>query len=192
MEPSSEQDEQVETQLMLLDTPFGSDPHLRERDRAADWLVAHAERSYPRLLALLDEGRAGAGAIELLPRFARPESIPRLARLLQASGSATWAAGQALGQHADEAAGEALRAALASSDSDVVVAALDGLTTRGQAADCAAVTHALAADDERVRRRALQSAEALGCLERATLESIAGTDASPDVRSLAAQLLAAR
>ena len=192
MEPSSDRDEEVETQIMLLETPYGDGPHLRERETAAAWLVAHAERAYPRLLKLLDQDRAGVGAIELLPSFNRAESIPSLARLLAGPEQTAWIAGQALAKHPHETAGEVLRRALASPDLEVVIIALDALAIRGDPADCAAVASAAAAEDARVRYHAVQAAGTLDCLERSTLESIAHTDASADVRDLAARLLKKR
>jgi hypothetical protein len=155
-------DPEVETQLVLLQTPFGGGPHQRERERAAVWLVEHAERAYPAVLALLEDDRAGPAVVELLPAFGRAESVPQLARRLGAGGDA-WAAAQALARHPQAEAGEALRTALGSGDPDVVVAALDGLATRGEPADCAAVQALSGHEDARVRASAERAAAALGC-----------------------------
>jgi HEAT repeat protein len=181
-------DQEVETQIMLLETPFGDGPHKRERDRAAAWLVEHPDRAYPNLLALLEAGRAGAGVIGLMPTFDRKESIPPLARLLAGPEPVAWPAGQALARHTDPSAGAALRAALASPEPEVAIAAADALATRGDPRDCSALSGVLGARDARVRYHVVQAAATLGCLDAVRLESIARSDDSADVRDLASRL----
>ena len=183
------QDEEVETQLTLAETPFGGGPHQRERERASAWLIAHADRAYPRLLARLDQGRAGVALIELLPRFERVESVPRLERLLAGPEPPAWAAGQALARHPQPAAGEALRRALGHADAAVAAVAADALATRGDRADCAALVTATAAPDATLRYHAVQAAAQLGCLGWEALESLARSDGDAEVRGLAARLL---
>lgn len=188
-EHGEERDQEVETQIMLAETPFGDGPHQRERERAAAWLVAHADRAYPALLARLDEEKAGVAVIELLPRFGRAESIPRLERLLAGPEPPAWAAGQALALHPQPAAGEALRRALASREPAVAGIAAEALGTRGDRGDCAALVRAAGAADTRLRYHAVQAAGKLGCLGRETLESLVRSDADADVRDLAKRLL---
>jgi HEAT repeat protein len=182
-------DREVEDHIMLAETPFGDGPHERERERAAAWLLDHAARAYPRLLAHLDEGRASVAVIELLPRFGRPESIPRLERLLVGPEPPAWAAGQALALQPQPAAGEALRRALASGEPAVGAIAADALGTRSDPGDCAALVAAIHAPDGRFRYHAVQAAWKVGCLGREALESLVHQDSDADIRGLAARLL---
>lgn len=179
----------IETRILLLDTPFGSEPHQRERDRAAAWLLEHADRAYPILIARLIEGILSAGAIALLPRFGRAESIAPLTRLLTGPEGIAWESGQALAQHPQPAAGEALRHALANSDPAVAIIAADALARRGDRGDCAALTKRLNATHSGLRFHALQAAALLECLSRDAIAERAETDPDPEVRSLATRLL---
>lgn len=184
-------DAEVETQIMLAETPFGDGPHARERDRAIEWLVAHADRAYPVLLARVSGGRASAAVIDLLPRFAREESIAPLEKLLSGPEPPAWAAGQALARHPQKAAGDALRRAIATRGAAAVVAA-DALATRGDRGDCAALVAAAGASDARLRYHAVQAAGTLGCLGREALQSFERSDSDADIRGLATKLLAKR
>jgi HEAT repeat protein len=185
-------DTEVETQLALAESPFGDGPHRRERERAAQWLLEHADRSYPVVLRRLEQGSAGAALVELLPRFDREESIPRLERLLSGPEPPAWAAGQALARQSQPAAGEALRRVLDDADPKVAAIAADGLGTRGDRGDCAALVAHVDSPDARLRYHVVQAAGRLGCLAPADLESLSRADADADVRALAARLLAAK
>jgi hypothetical protein len=187
---ADESDDEVETQLALAQSPLGGGPHQRQRERAVEWLLEHAERSYPVVLRRFDQGAAGAALVELLPRFDREESIPRLARLLSGSEPPAWAAGQALARHSQPAAGEALRRALDHADSKVAAIAADGIGARGDRGDCAALIAHVESPDARLRYHVVQAAGRLGCLARAALESLSRDDADADVRELAEKLLA--
>jgi HEAT repeats len=183
-------DPEVEKQIMLLETPFGDGPHQRERERAKAWLVANADRAYPQIAARMNEGRASVAVIELLPRFERAESIPLLERLLLVGPEATaWTAGQALALHPHASAGEALRRSLASREPAVAVIAADGIGTRGDSSNCAALTTLIDAPDARVRYHVVQAAGKLGCLAREALELLTRSDPDADVRDLATKLL---
>ena len=182
-------DEEVETQIMLLQTPFGGGPHQRESEHAADWLVAHADRSYPRLLADVDAGHASPALIELLPHFGRAESISRLERLLAGPELVAWTAGQALAAHRQPAAGAALRRALSGPSVPVAIIAADGLGTRADHADCPALIAAAQRHDARLRYHALQAGAKLGCFTPEALQSIARTDGDADIRGLASRLV---
>ena len=184
-----EVDRDVETRILLLDTPFGGEPHLRERDRAAAWLVEHADRAFPILLARLIEGKLEAGAIALLPRFGRAESIAPLARLLEGPEGIAWEAGQALAQHPQPEAGEALRHALASSDPVLATIAADALARRGDNGDCAILIKRLSTTHSGLRFHVLQAAALLDCLSREVISELAEADPNPDVRNLATKLL---
>jgi HEAT repeat protein len=189
MTDTGEPDPDVETRIMLLDGPFGGEQHVRERDCAAEWLVEHADRAYPLLLARLESGRAGAGAVALLPRFGRSQSIGTLARLLAGPEPMAWQAGQALAQHPQPEAGEALRQALIGPDATVAMIAADGLGTRGDRGDCAVLAERLGTTHAGVRYHVLQAAARLGCLPREVIGQLALTDPDAQVRGLASQLL---
>jgi len=180
------QDADVEQQIALLETPFGDGPHQRERERAAEWLVANADRAYPRILARLKDGHTSIAVIELMPRFGRAESIPLLEHLLIGPETTAWAAAQALALHPQAAAGQALKRSLARREPAVAIIAADALGTRG---DCAALATLIDAPDAQVRYHVVQAAGKLGCLTRGALEALARADADADVRGLATNLL---
>jgi HEAT repeat protein len=190
--PEHDRDEEVETQIMLLEVPFGDPPHLRARARASDWLMGHPERAYPRLLARLESGRATPALVELLARLGRAESIAPLERLLTGPTSTepeAYQAGQALAMHPQPAAGEALRRALANGEPHLATIAADALATRGDRSDCAALSTHLTAPDGRLRYHVVQAADRLDCLARDDLEKLARSDSDSDVRDLARRLL---
>jgi HEAT repeat protein len=195
-------DQELETRIMLLQSPFGGAPHEHERQQAADWLVAHAARAYPRLLAGLTAGMLGRAVIQLMPRFGRAETIPVLERLLWGSELFVEAAAQALALHPQREAGEALDRALARPEPGVVKAAADALITRGDRAHCPALitrgdrAHcpaliaALKTPEPIARYHVVQAAGTLGCLQPAELAAMSRTDPDPEVRELAAKLRA--
>jgi HEAT repeat protein len=182
-------DAEVETQIMLLQSPFGDPPHVRERERAGQWLVTHADRTYQRLLAMVGDATAGPAVVELLPAFGRAESVPALEALLEGPERIAWVAGQALARHSGSEALLALRRAVRGQGADVVIAAADGLAERGDKAACADLAAALGHADQRARYHAVQAAARLACLSRHQLEEIARSDASEDIRALAAEVL---
>jgi hypothetical protein len=186
----TQSDEEVETQLALAQSPLGGGPHQRQRERAAQWLVEHADRSYPVVLERLERGQVGVALVDLLPRFDREESIPALTRLLSGSEPPAWAAGQALARHSQPAAGEALRGALENADPKVAAIAADALGTRNDRGDCGALLAHIEAADARLRYHVVQAAGNLGCLTKPQLESLARADPDADVRALAEKLLA--
>jgi HEAT repeat protein len=183
-------DQELETRIMLLQSPFGGAPHEHERQQAADWLVAHAARAYPRLLAGLTAGMLGRAVIQLMPRFGRAETIPVLERLLWGSELFVEAAAQALALHPQREAGEALDRALARPEPGVVKAAADALITRGDRAHCPALIAALKTPEPIARYHVVQAAGTLGCLQPAELAAMSRTDPDPEVRELAAKLRA--
>jgi HEAT repeat protein len=181
-------DPELKTQLALLNSPFGSDPDIRAREQAAQWLLAHGDRSYPVLLAQARAGAAGAGTIELLGRFGRADAVPVLEGLLNDDGPAGMAAATALATHPDPAALVALRAGLARGG-DHAVNCADALGGRGDPAACPELRAAIAGPDPRLRYHALGAAlrPALACLTPGELAEIADGDADPEVRALAAR-----
>jgi HEAT repeat protein len=183
-------DQELETRIMLLQSPFGGAPHEHERQQAADWLVAHAARAYPRLLAGLAAGMLGRAVIQLMPRFGRAETIPVLERLLWGSELFVEAAAQALALHPQREAGEALDRALARPEPGVVKAAADALVTRGDRAHCPTLIAALKTPEPIARYHVVLAAGTLGCLQPAELATMSRTDPDPEVRELAAKLRA--
>lgn len=183
-------DTEVETQIMLLQNPFGDPPHVREHEQAAQWLVAHSDRAYPRLLAMVREGTAGPAVVELLPAFGRAESVPALEALLNGPERLGWVAGQALARHSGPEGLLALRRAVRSNETGAVIAAAEGLAARGEKAACPDLVAAVAHTDWRARYYAVQSAAGLGCLSHQQLEELAMRDPIEDVRALAAKVLA--
>ena len=182
-------DADLETQLMILDGPLGEMQQVRERERAAKWLLAHAERSYPRLLEAVENGTASLAVIELLPAFNRPESITPLESLLEASERIAWAAGQALARQKGPDALAALRRGVTSTNPDAVVAAADGLWSLGDSAACADLAAQLSRRDHRERYSLVRASGTLGCLSSSQLREISRSDPSPDIRSFAQDLL---
>jgi HEAT repeat protein len=183
-----EPDTDVDMRITLLDSPFGDAPHLLERDRAAEWLVQHADRAYPALLARLAAGSAGPGAAALLPRFGRAESIPVLARLLAGPELVAWEAGQALALHPQTSAGAALRQALADPDPAVATIAADALGARGDPCDCAPLVQRLDTAHAGLRYHLLQAAGHLGGVPPAVLDELARSDPDAEIRALARHL----
>jgi len=184
----------VSDRIALLSAPFGDEAGLRERERAAHYLLEHADAAYPELVLLLESGDAANSfaIIELLPRFGRESSVSVLARLLEDGDELVApASAHALADHSQASAHHALIAALESSRSATVAAAADALARRGEP-DCAALVRAMTHSDPRARYHVLQAAAALHCLSGDQLRSIAATDTDPDVQQLAASLLDAR
>jgi hypothetical protein len=183
-------DAELETQIVLLESPLGGEPDIRERERAAAWLLAHPERAYPALLANAAEGVAGPASIELLGRFGNADSVVVLAGLLGAPEPTGRAAAQALAEHSAPEALDALRAGLREGG-DAAVRCADALAVRGDAAACPALREAATSADAVLRYHAVQAAAspALQCLGAAELSDLAASDADPDVRALARSLL---
>jgi HEAT repeats len=183
-------DAEVETQIMLLQSPFGDSPHVRERERSAQWLVAHPDRAYPRLLTMVRDGTAGPAVVDLLPAFGRAESVPALEVLLAGPERLAWVAGQALARLGGPQALLALRRAVRLNEPNAVIAAAGGLATLNDKAACPDLVAAVGHVDRRVRYHAVQAAGQLRCLTHQQLEALATGDPSEDVRALAADLLA--
>ena len=177
-------DPELENRIMLLDVPFGSKSHVRGRERAAQWLLEHAEHSHPALLGAIAAGRAGPGAIALLGAFARADSIGLLSKLLTDGGPHAWEAAQALALHPQPAAAEALRLALGDPATTVAIAAADALAARGDAGECGALVAQLSALDPALRYHVVQAAARLGCLPAELLAQLARSDRDADVRTL--------
>jgi hypothetical protein len=183
-------DRELETQLLLLQDPHGDPQHQRQRAQAAQWLLAHAERAYPRLLQLARAGNLSA--IDLVPAFARPESVAVLAALLGEPERTAWTAAQALARQPGTAAIEALCTGLRVTSPVSIAAAADGLAARRDPQACAALRAAVSVPDAGARYRVIRAAAELGCLVPSELQKLASDDPSDDIRALASKLLGPR
>lgn len=179
---------ELESRLALLELPLGGDPDIREKERAAAWLLDHADDTYPELLTRAQDGRAGPATVELLGRFGRPDSVPVLAGLLAIDDIQGVAAARALTTHPAPEAHDALLEALRAGGSPAVLAA-DALGARGDDRACADLAQAATDADARLRYHAVQAAGSLGCLTPERLQELEAADPDPDVRDLARRLL---
>lgn len=194
----SETWEELQRRVRAIQTPFGDESHIRQRETALGWLLAHRDLAHPILLDLLQSGRAtNRKAIMMaIARFGQPESVALLKQALMAGDETAWTAGAALAAHPASEALEALRIALQSEQTVVVIATADALLARGDPGACTALKAAL--DDlhnkvqstDEMRYHIIQAAGALGCLNTETLAHLAELDSDNDIRSLAADLLA--
>jgi HEAT repeat protein len=183
---------ELERAILLLQDPFGDEPHSREQEGAVRYLLAHPEAAHPLLLELLRSHRATNpyAVLEALPRFGLPESVPVLNDVLESGPeNLSGAAADALARHPLPAAYEALVRALRHPVNAVVVAAAAGLMTRGDTAACPALREVVGHADPVVRYHAVQAAGRLGCLDRDTLAALARRDRDQDVRELARRLM---
>lgn len=188
----SESDSKLKEAILLLQDPFGDEPHQREQFRAVQYLLDNAARTHPYLLELLRSQKAANpyAVIEILPKFGLQESIPILEELMtRGPANLSQAAAQALAVHPLQEAQEALLRGLNLPNEEFVIPAIDGLMIRGDASVCPELKKFLTYEDSSVRYHAIQAAGTLGCLERETLFAIARNDLSEDIRKLANQIV---
>lgn len=180
--------EEVELHLALAIQSFGDAPNVAEMQDSTCWLLQHAGAAYPVVEARV-RAHGEPGMIELLGRFDRADSTPLLAEILHgdAAGGQREAA-VALANASDPVAAEVLRAHASDPRAPVASAALEGLRVRNDAADCDAVRAQLGATDPRLRFTAVETADALGCIDASALRAIARDDPDADVRAVAAEL----
>jgi HEAT repeat protein len=182
------QPDDLEWHLQVLTSPFGGEPHRRERDRSLEYLIAHAEEAHPRLLAMLranPEALDAPALIEVLPAFARPESVPVLEALLSARRERTVsAAGEALGRHPSTEARDVLLQGLSSANTPTIDAAADGLMIRGDATACERLTALVGHPNPNTRYHVIRAAGALRCLGADVLSDLERREPDPDVRDL--------
>ena len=179
---------EIDRHIERIETPFGGDPDQFASEVSRQWLIAHAQEAFPRVLARA--AMHGSPAIyDLLGKFAREEAIPLLTEALSAGGPNCGSAARALARHPQPVAGEALGAALNEPNLEVSIAAADGLLLRGEREFCPALAAKLDAQDDLLRYHVLQAAGLLGCVEKERLLSFIKHDDSDDVRTLAAALL---
>lgn len=185
-------DLELEQSILLLQGPFGDGPHQREYLQAVQYLLDHAAQAHSRLLGLLQSERATNpyAVIEILPRFGLQESVPILAELMaRGPTNLCQASAQALAVHPLDDAREALIRGLSLARKDVVIAAADGLMSRGDAMACPALKKLLTHPDPDLRYHVIQAAGSLSCLKRVTLSAIARDDQSDEIRELAKQFI---
>jgi len=179
-------DPDVLRELAAMHIRAGSPADLRQRDRALAWLIEHADRAWPTVLARAEEAPQDAVIIDVLGRLRRPEATALLRRAFaheRTRGSA--AAG--LGMSPDPAARAFLREALTSPQPADVVGALAGLGASGDRTVCGDITPQLQSANAEIRWTAVDAAMKIGCLEAAALDRIARDDPDPDVRARAGQ-----
>jgi HEAT repeat protein len=187
-------DAEIERAILVLQSPFGDAPDLREHARIVQFLLEHADRAHPRLLDLLRSGQAANpyAVIEILPRFARPESIPVLEQLAgRDPQNLASAAALALATHPLDDARQALLRGLTASREGTVIAVADALMTRRDPSACGKLSEALGHPNDGARYHTIQAAASLGCLKPEALSAIASGDASEAIRELARRLAAA-
>jgi len=185
---------ELEHYILMLQTSLGNELDLQEQEQSAQYLLNHPDQAHPYLLRLLQSGHASNpfAVIDVLPRFGRPESIPVLENLLlQGSENVRRAAGEALARHPLDLAEQSLIQGLTAPHPESVIAAADGLMSRGNSSACLALVMTLDTSPKRdnlvVRYHLIQAAASLGCFSRKELAAIANTDPNQEVRDLASQ-----
>lgn len=189
---SSEFMNELESNIHFLQDPFGDPTHLIRAEQALQFLLDHADEAYPRLLELIESNRASnpIALIEALPRFGRPESIPILEEILaQGQGTSSSAAAVALARHPQVGAREALLRGLTFPKAESVVAAADGLLSRGDRTVCKELLKHLNPADSTVRYHSIQAAWRLGCLSPEELTRMANDDPDNDIREMASRAM---
>lgn len=188
---------ELQRRVRAIQTPFGDEPHLRQREAALDWLLAHSDLAHPVLLDLLQSGRATnrKAMMMAIARFGRLESVVVLQQALMAGDEAAWTAGAALAAHPAPEALDVLFSALQSEQSIVVIAAADAVMARADRRACATLKVALNQLDnvtrlsDEMRYHLVQAAGSLGCLDSEFLAHLATSDPDDDIRTLAADFL---
>lgn len=190
---SGSSEAEINEKLQTLLSPLGSAQHLRARERAAHFLLAHADQSHPRLLAALRANPTGLKApaiIEVLPLFAHEESVPLLEEVMALGAElVSRSAGLALGRHPSKNARQALLQGLRSALPEIVIAAADGLSVRADDTSCGALRDLVKHEDPTVRNHVIQAAIKLQCFGRSELANLSEDEADEDVRALVQQTL---
>jgi len=168
MRPSSSSDagDEIDRQLQRLLAPSGDAQYQRVRGEALDWLLAHADDAYPRLLAIVDATEPPALAVLALAEFRRADAVPALERVLNESADPTVVmASTALAKLNVPSARAALERALRAERDQVVASAADGLGELGDPEACGALAAARRHPSPDVRARIREAAILLGCTE---------------------------
>jgi hypothetical protein len=175
---------EMEVHLHFLTDPLGDEPHQRQRERSIQYLLDHANESYPRLVAALAANPTALNAsaiIDILPLFRRAETVPLLTDImLSGVEGLSEAAGKALGRHPDPAARAALIAGLGSDLPESVSAAADGLMVRADRSVCSELKASLQIREPIARSHVFQAASRLGCLTQEEMDAFG--HAYPELR----------
>jgi HEAT repeat protein len=178
----------IERNIRLAMNPSGSPADVRERNRAAGFLVGQGEPAYRILLDLLKDRAEGFEAprlIELIGFFKREDSVELLKSfLMQGKPGTARPAAMALASAQGNAAMQALKEGL-SAPPETRVAAIDAVRITGDASFCPLLENAIGDPDPNIRYYAVNTAAALGCLDKQRLERIIDGDEDEDVRKLA-------
>lgn len=173
--------------------PYGDAMHLAERDRAVRYLLDHADLAYPRILELLrskPRSLQAAALVDILPLFHRTDCVPLLKDILFMSlPDTSRAAARALAQTATTDARMVLLSALQSTDTEVIIAAVDSLRLWPRADWCTHIQSLLQKRNANLRYYAINTAIELGCLSHQLITDIASHDEDPDVRELTRKVL---
>ncbi len=180
--------DELDLNLMFLKSWFGDEPNQRERREAIDYLLAHADEAYPRILAQL-EARPGAldapALIQVLPLFRREESIGVLEKILAGGDSRVCrAAGEALGRELSPRAPVVLLQALESDLREVRIGAAIGLGVRQDPSACMALERRLGPAEPVERYYLVQALAQIGCGDEALWQRLED-DPEADIRALA-------
>lgn len=185
--------DEIEMNIRMAVNPSGDPPSLREREQAAQFLLAHANIAYSRIIGLIRKKPKAWEAprlIELIGRFRRDDSVPLLKDLmLQAIPDTSRAAGRSLGVIASTAAYEALRVGLKVDSIEVIISAIEGVRICGDESWCSAIEPAIVDQDANLRYYAVNAAAELGCLDVERLKNMTEYDDDCYVRQLAVQWL---
>lgn len=189
MNTSHDYKDEIEANIRMALNPSGDPASLRERERAAGYLLNHPDMAYDRLIALIldkPESIEAPRLIELVGMLKKDESIAPLTKiLLKGEPDTSRAAGRALAAIGEPAAQQALKEGLQSDINEVRIAAIDGVRLSGDKAWCPLLSHALADEDANLRYYAVYTAAALGCLGARELKKISENDDDAYVRQLA-------
>lgn len=181
---------EIEIAIDELSVPRGDPGDVQTRDSALEFLLTHADRAHPRLLAAVDPTSGGPAPLVLaLARFGRPESVPVLNSILRnAADTRASIAARALAEHPLATALEALLDALSSTREATATAAADGLLLRNDRTACPELLKRSGVANVEIRYHIVQAAAGLGCMRADVLEQISRQDPDRMVRELAARL----
>jgi HEAT repeat protein len=183
----------IELNIRKAAYPSGDPVHLKEREQAVRYLLAHADNAYAQIEQRIrdkPEAWETPRLIEVLGRFGHPASIPLLESLLLSGiADTSRAAGRALGMIDDEAAKLGLAKGLQAESIEVRIAAVEGARIDGANSWCRAIEPLLAVSDANLRYYVINAAAELGCLNAERLRLLAEGDQNPNVRRLAIEWL---
>lgn len=179
----------IERNIRLALNPSGSSFDVRERNRAAGFLVEQGEPAYRILVNLLNERACSFEAprlIELVGFFKREDSVELLAFfLLKGQPETAGPAAMALISAGCDAAVQALKEGLCSEKSQTRIATIDAVRVSHDTSWCPFLERSIDDSDPNIRYYAVNAAASLGCLDYPRLKSIMANDGDEHVRKLA-------